>query len=132
MDENELGKEYCRRCGMEVFPFSRKYSESKEDYFCVKCAEKYDAEYLVKHSCAMCQRLLKKDELKMVLPSKSFGDKPRELVDRIACLQCYTKLLNKARDRRPVRNSIDQIRNNIRRVLARRMAQRAPAPAVVN
>ncbi len=114
-------KEYCKKCGIEIFPFSSKFSASKSDYFCVKCAEAYDKEYLIKNSCAMCSKLLSNYEVKVVLPSKHFGESSIEMNDRLSCLGCYTKVAKRNRTRRTIRNGVSSVSTSIRRSLLKGM-----------
>lgn len=122
MDET-ASREYCSRCGMEVFPFSKKYSVSSGAFFCVKCAEQVDREYLVKHSCSVCKRLLKSGDVKLVLPSKLYGDGRLPLADRLICTQCYKSVASKSMDRRSFRQRMQQVRANIRKGIAHKQAQ---------
>lgn len=122
--EEYTTREYCRKCGMEVYPFSRKYSVSSGEYFCVKCAEKVDREYLIKHSCSVCKRLLGKDEVKLVMPSRMYGDMQLPLMDRLICAPCYKRIGNRTMDRRSFRQKMGQIRSNIRKGIARRATER--------
>ncbi len=123
MDE-VISREYCSKCGMELFSFSRKYSVSASDYFCVKCAEKADREYLIKNTCSVCKKLLKKDEVKLVMPSMVYGDEPMPLMDRLICTQCYSTIGNRSMDRRSFRQRMSMIRANIRKGMTRRVAQK--------
>ena len=115
MDEQQ--KEYCRNCGTEIFPFSRKYSVSAGDYFCVKCAERLDREHLARTACALCGRKLEKGELKFVLPSSIFGEEKLHQVERVCCFQCHKKMGDRTRDTydaRQMRSALlDAIRKGI-------------------
>jgi len=116
----ETSREYCRKCGIQVYPFSKKYSVSGEEYLCVRCAETTDREYLVRNSCSVCKRLLKKDEVKLVLPSKIYGDTQLPMMDRLICTQCYGTIGKKAPTRRSFRQRVEQARANIRRGIVKR------------
>lgn len=123
MEEGE--KEHCKRCGIAIYQFSKKYSVSANDYYCVKCAEKIDREYLVKNSCSVCGRLLKKYEIKFVLPSKAYGsDSPLPVSDRLVCSDCHTKLSFKQKQKMPPKSGVDQVRAGIRKMFFRRMLQK--------
>lgn len=108
---------------MEVYPFSRKYSVSGGEFFCVKCAEKVDREYLIKHSCSICRKLLGKDEVKLVMPSKVYGEMQLPLMDRLICAPCYKRIGNRSVDRRSFRQKMGQIRSNLRAGIARRATE---------
>lgn len=127
--EDYEAREYCRKCGSEMYPFSRKYSVSSGEYFCVKCAEKTDSEYLAKHSCSVCKRLLAKDEVKLVMPSKVYGSEQLALMDRLVCTACYKQIGNRTMDRRSFRQKMAQVRANIRKGIIRRAAQSRIASA---
>ena len=118
--EEYLQKDYCRKCGAEVYPFSRKYSVSASEYYCIKCAEKVDREYLIKNSCSVCKRLLKKEEVKLVLPSKIYGSAKMPLMDRLICVQCYKSVGTRSMDRRSFRQRMEHIRSNIRKGIMRK------------
>ncbi len=119
MDEY-TAKEYCRKCGMEVYPFSKKYSVSTGESFCVKCAERVDREYLVKNSCSVCRKLLKANEVKLVMASKIYGTTTLPLVDRLICTECYKRIGTRSMDRVSFRNALSQVRANIRHSLMKR------------
>lgn len=125
MDINMVGREYCSRCGIETFSFSRKYSVSTGMYYCVKCAEKLDREYLLKNSCAMCKRLLKASEIKIVVPSSMFGRTPLVRADRVICATCHKKFGSQTRVRMPS-SRIARIREQIRKGIARRSMEHQP------
>ncbi len=112
--EEMVGREYCSKCGIETFPFSKKYSVSASDYFCVKCAERTDKEYLIKNSCSVCKKLLKRNEVKLVLPSKIYSNQPLPLLDRLICSNCYQRIGTRSMDRRSFRHKMERIRANIR------------------
>lgn len=111
-------KEYCKKCGTEILPFSKKYSISANDYFCIKCAEKLDRAYLAKTTCAICGRRLKPDELKFVLPSSALSDDKMHTMERMCCLVCHKKMaadrIKDVRDTRQMRSALlDAIRKGI-------------------
>lgn len=122
--EEEGGKEYCRQCGTAIYPFSRKYAISTGEYFCVKCAERVDKEYLIKHSCSVCTRLIKGDEVKFVMPSKIYGADSLPLSDRLVCAECYKVVARQDRERVGMSQKIGQIRAGIRKSLAKRMTEK--------
>lgn len=113
--------EYCRRCGDSVYPFSKKYSTSASDFFCVKCAERLDREYLAKHTCAICTKILRNDELKFVLPASKFADPKTSVFERVSCLQCHRKLASQSRDRRDSRHMRVALVTAIRKGIAKRI-----------
>ncbi len=119
--------ERCKKCGMEVYPFSKKYSVSSGDYFCIKCAEKADRDYLIKNSCSVCKRLLDRGEVKIVMPSKIYGAERMPVIDRLICMGCYRRMGSRSMDRRSFRHKISQIRLGIRKGFAKRAMQRQPS-----
>jgi hypothetical protein len=118
-----MSKEYCRKCGAEVYPFSKKYSVSASEYFCVKCAERADSEYIIKNSCSVCNRLLGKNEVKVVMPSKAYSIGPVPLLDRLVCTQCYKKVASRNPDRRSFAHRMQQVRAGIRKSIAKRAVE---------
>jgi hypothetical protein len=114
------GKEYCRKCGMETYPSSKKYSVSGGEYYCVKCAERADREYLIKNSCSVCRRLLKSNEVKLVLPSKVYGGTQLPLVDRLICTKCYNAMGTRSISRRSFKQKVEQVRTSIRKGMVKR------------
>ena len=118
---DEIATEYCRKCGTTVYPFSKKYSESASDFFCVKCAERTDREYLAKHTCAICTKRLGNDELKFVLPASRFADPKMSVFERVSCLSCHRKLASRSRDRRDSRHMRVALVTAIRKGIVKRM-----------
>ena len=90
---------YCTRCGVATSSQSGRISEADGNFYCAKCAEEVNREYLAKSTCAICGRTMSKDEVKFVLPSKSFGAKEVRLYSRLACVQCYSTFASKAENR---------------------------------
>jgi ribosomal protein L37E len=87
--------ERCDRCGAQVYQFSKKLAQSNGRYFCVRCAEELDRDYLIKNSCSVCGKIVGKYEVKFVLPSSMYGSSLLPLMDRLACTSCYDKLRKK-------------------------------------
>jgi hypothetical protein len=112
-----MNQEYCRKCGAGIYPFSKKYSVSESEYFCVKCAERADSEYIIRHSCSVCNRLLGNNEVKVVMPSKAYGVGPVPLLDRLICTGCYKRVASRNSDRRTFVQRMQYIRAGIRRNL---------------
>lgn len=117
-------KEYCKSCGTQVFAFSKRYSISKSDYYCAKCAARLDMEYTITHTCSLCRKKIPEAEHKMVMPSKLYGDQPLPYVQRILCMHCYQKMGFRNRDTSVMRNRLQRIRASIRRSIAKRQAER--------
>jgi len=120
---DEMSKEYCRKCGAEVYPFSKKYSVSASEYFCVKCAERADSEYIIKNSCSVCNRLLGKNEVKVVMPSRAYSIGPVPLFDRLICAQCYKRVASRNRARSTFIQRMQRVRTNIRKSIAKKAAE---------
>ncbi len=111
--------ETCGRCGVRVYQFSKKLAQSDRRYYCIKCAEELDRNYLIKNSCSLCGRILSKKEAKFVLPSSMYGKYSMPLVDRLACNPCYTRLLSRTRIARRIRPVTRTMRDSIRKSIAR-------------
>jgi hypothetical protein len=91
----ELESENCGRCGGIVYPFSKKESASDSAYYCVKCAEELDREYLKKNVCSLCTELIPKGDVKFVMPSRIYSSyffDRLPLENRLMCLDCYRKV----------------------------------------
>lgn len=126
--DSETSVEYCRKCGLEIYQFSKKYSVSTGEYYCVKCAEKVDREYLIKNTCAMCKRLMKPGETKIAMPSKAFSeDTSLILADRVICTACYKKFSTASRMKMRT-SGLSRIREQIRKSIARRSMQQQTQP----
>ncbi len=115
-----MSKEYCRKCGTEVYPFSKKYSLSASEYFCVKCAEKTDSEYIIRNSCSVCNKLLGKNDVKVVMPSRIYSVGPVPLMDRLICTQCYKRVATKNMDRRSFVQKMQQVRSGFRKSIIKK------------
>ena len=113
--------EKCPRCGTSVYGFSKKYSVSVGDYYCIKCAEALDRDYLARTTCAMCGTALTKDDVKFVMSSKFFSASGMPLADRLICPSCHSDVVPKVRDYGRRNNSrLNAIRLAIRKGMARR------------
>ncbi len=116
--------EHCCRCGSIIYTFSRGTAASDGTNYCIKCAEEIDRKYLSRNICSVCTKLLGKDEVKFVMPSRLYSsyffDKiPIEY--RLMCVKCYRKAEKLNMVRRPL-VKIGQIRLRLRRAIARRSA----------
>ncbi len=107
--------DYCRKCGTSVYPFSVKRAASDGLLYCTKCAEKADTEYLTRHSCSVCTKLLSASEVKFVMPSRVYGHKPVPQSERLVCVSCYQRVATRVRDRATFRHKVLQIRADIRK-----------------
>ncbi len=116
----------CNRCGVAIRSFSGRISEADGKLYCVKCAEKIDHEYLVKNACAICGRVLRNDEVKFVLPSKSFGSESIPMDARLACAECYSAIASKGRHKLVSRfaKSVN-LRRSMRKQAVSQMMERA-------
>lgn len=113
---------HCNRCGSVIYPFSKNIAVSDNSYYCVKCADELDRNYLVRNVCSICTKLLDKNEIKFVMPSRLYSsyffDK-LPIENRLMCAQCYRKVDKLNVIRSPL-IKIDQIRLRLRRTLTRR------------
>jgi hypothetical protein len=91
--------ELCRRCGNEVYGFSKKMSASDGLYYCIKCAESIDKKHLIENTCSFCARTFIKGEVKFVAPSKTYGTSHMPLEKRLVCVGCYKRFATKSRAR---------------------------------
>ncbi|MDE1870839.1 MAG: hypothetical protein KGI06_01205 [Candidatus Micrarchaeota archaeon] len=118
--------EHCKRCGTVVYAFSKNAAVSDNSSYCIKCAEELDSSYLARNTCSVCTRLLAKDEVKFVMPSRLysayfFDRLPME--HRLMCVTCYRKADRLNILKRPL-VKIEQVRTRLRRTLARKSALR--------
>lgn len=109
--------EYCRRCGTAVYGFSKKLAASDNSYYCVRCAEELDKRYMVRNICSVCNRLLKKQELKFVMPSRMYSSNSIPIGHRLLCGACYKRVARRTRIRSFA--SINQLRSLVKSVLVR-------------
>lgn len=114
--------EHCTRCNAIVYPFSKNVAASDNSSYCVKCAEELDRNYLAKNVCSVCTKLLERDEVKFVMPSRMysayfFDRLPIE--HRLMCVRCYRKAEKLNIISRPL-VKIGQIRLRLRRAFARK------------
>ncbi|MGA3020489.1 MAG: hypothetical protein ABSD68_00885 [Candidatus Micrarchaeales archaeon] len=89
---------------MEIVPeFARKKSASDEIEYAVDVAEDKDLVYLIENTCMCCNRLMKKDEIR-VLPPKYIQERDPYVNNnivrrRMMCVSCYNTLRSTARER---------------------------------
>jgi hypothetical protein len=118
----ETATEHCKNCGSIVYAFSKKTATSDGSSYCIKCAEELDSQYIKKNVCSVCTKLLEKQEIKFVLPSRMFSsyffDK-LPLETRLMCASCYSKAEKLNLVRRPL-IKIGQIRTRLMRRLERK------------
>lgn len=119
--------DYCGRCGTPVREFSRKMAASNGAYYCVRCAEELDRQYLVKNTCSVCAKMLNRAEHKFVMPSTIYNEYSRPLANRLICSSCYGKMARGNMTRNLP--SIGFIRS---RLLKGRLARRFAAKASVS
>lgn len=127
MNKMNSSSDTCGRCGLHVYQFSRKLAQSDGRYYCIKCAEELDRNYLMKNGCSLCGRLLSKKEAKFVLPSSIYGAYSMPLLDRLACIRCYTKLLKRTRITRRVGSGARNVRDSIRKSIAKSLVMKKMA-----
>lgn len=127
----ETATENCQNCGSIVYAFSKKTATSDGSTYCIKCAEELDSQYMKKNVCSVCTRLLDKQEIKFVLPSRMFSsyffDK-LPLENRLLCLQCYGRAEKLNLVRKPL-IKIGQIRVRLMRRLEKKAIVRSRASA---
>ena len=120
--------EHCRSCGLEVTPYTKRYSIYAGEYFCEKCAERLDREYILKNTCALCGRVIAKSEVRFVLPSRLLGLQAgsTEIDSRLACVSCYNRFAKATRVYATNKTSrLEQIRSSIRKHLVRQQMLKA-------
>ena len=119
----ENAMEHCGRCGAVVYPFSKGVAVSSNSDYCVKCSEELDMHYLSRNVCSVCARILDKDDVKFVMPSRMYScyffDR-LPLENRLMCTACYTKANRLNLIRKPL-IKIGQIRLKIARKLVKRV-----------
>jgi uncharacterized protein YlaI len=112
--------EKCPRCGTAIYGFSKKYSQSVGEYYCVKCAEALDRDYLARTTCAMCGKALTKSDVKFVMSSRFFNSSGMSIVDRLMCADCHSRVATRSREANSFsRNRLNAIRNAVRKSLAK-------------
>ena len=93
-----------KRDGIGVVPeFARKRSASDEIEYAADVAEDKDLVYLIENTCMCCNRLMKKDEIR-VLPPKYIQERDPYVSNgivrrRMMCVGCYNTLRSTARER---------------------------------
>jgi hypothetical protein len=105
-----------------VYGFSTGISESEGTSYCIKCAEEIDRYYLAKNICSLCTRLLCKDEIKFVMPSRIYSSyffDRLPIEHRLMCVSCYRKVEKLNIVRQPL-VKIGQIRLRLGRAIGRR------------
>jgi|GEM_PF-4409316 len=107
--------EKCPRCGTTLHGFSKKYSYSMSRYYCVKCAEALDRDFLARTTCAICGRHLGKDDVKFVMSSKFFGSEGMPLIDRLVCTSCHPKIAERMRSGSGSMKNHSAIKNAVRK-----------------
>lgn len=126
----EDSTEHCDRCGSVVYHFSREVAISDNSSYCIKCAEEVDRNYLARNICSVCTKLLNKDEVKFVMPSRLYSDyffDRLPLENRLMCVTCYRKASKLNIIRRPL-TKIDQIRVRLAKKLVKRSVVRSATP----
>lgn len=122
----EAATEHCNRCGSLVYPFSREVAVSDGSSYCVKCAEEMDRHYLSKNTCSVCTRLLDRNDVKFIMPSRIYSSNFFDrlpVTQRLMCVQCYRRASRLSIIRQPL-VKIDQIRLRLGKTFARRAVVR--------
>jgi hypothetical protein len=105
-----------------VYGFSMCVAESDNVSYCIKCAEEIDRYYLAKNICSLCTRLLYKNEIKFVMPSRLYSSyffDRLPIEHRLMCVSCYRKVEKLNIIRQPL-VKIGQIRLRLGRAIGRR------------
>ena len=97
MGEYKAGIISCERCGVATHNFSDRVSGANGRVYCKRCAQKLGLRSAAKNNCAICGKSLNSSDVKMVLPSKSFGESVIPLESRLACIECYSAMANRTR-----------------------------------
>ena len=119
--DDQGAREYCRKCGAEVFSFSTKRAESDGLSYCVKCAERADSKYIAENTCSVCTRLLSKGEARFLLASRLYSEERLPMAERMVCSGCYSKVATSTRSRMEFASKARRIRESIRKSLVKRM-----------
>lgn len=118
--------EHCRRCGSIIYTFSKGVAASDGSDYCIKCAEEADRKYLSRNVCSVCTKLLDKEEVKFVMPSRMYSDYFFDRVPieyRLMCVKCYRKAEKLDMVRKPL-VKIRQIRLKLKGAMAKRSASK--------
>ncbi|MCL4388131.1 hypothetical protein M1567_03185 [Candidatus Marsarchaeota archaeon] len=122
MGEYKAGVIPCERCGVATYSPSDMVMMPKGRAYCKDCAAKLGISHAEKNLCAICGKILKKAEVKMVLPSKSFGDGVIPLESRLACIECYSSMASRVKTR-PMAAKRRNERASINRALHKSVVQ---------
>lgn len=118
----ETEHELCNRCGSIVYGFSRGVAESDSLSYCIKCSEEIDRYYLARNICSVCTKLLGRDEIKFVMPSRIYSSyffDRLPIEHRLMCVRCYRKVEKLNIIRQPL-IKIGQIRIRLGRALGKK------------
>ena len=122
MGEYKAGVIPCERCGVATYSPSDRVMRPKGSAYCKDCAAKLGLDRAEKNLCAICGKILKREEVKMVLPSKSFGDVVIPLESRLACIQCYSSMASRVKSRPAIAKRRNE-RASIKRALRESVVQ---------
>ncbi|MCL4404885.1 hypothetical protein M1583_02760, partial [Candidatus Marsarchaeota archaeon] len=117
-------------CGVTTLSSSERVLTASGRTYCISCSQKLGLGTKTKTNCAICGKSLAKGEVKMVLPSKSFGETAMPLESRLACISCYSSMAtrNKHVDRAKAKATAKvPIRKALRERLIQQLAERATA-----
>ena len=122
MGEYKSGVIPCERCGVATHSPSDRVMRPKGRAYCNDCAAKLGLDRAEKNLCAICGKILKKAEVKMVLPSKSFSEGVIPLESRLACIECYSSIASRSKARPAVAKRRNE-RASIKRALHQSVMQ---------
>lgn len=111
----------------EVPAFARKRCASDEVEYATEVAEDKDLVYLIENTCLYCNRLMGKNEVK-ILPPSYIQERDQYVSSgvvrrRLMCLPCYNNIRSASRERvrfdRFRRSRAQLLRNTVGRLLVR-------------
>ncbi|MFI5412835.1 MAG: hypothetical protein ACHQX1_03000 [Candidatus Micrarchaeales archaeon] len=117
----ETSPEHCANCGVAVYAFSKKIATSDDTPYCIRCAEELDIQYLAKNTCSVCTRLLEREELKFVMPSRLFSNyffDKLPMQNRLMCTHCYARARKLNLLSKPL-IKIERIRQRLKRAVVK-------------
>ncbi|MCL5679878.1 MAG: hypothetical protein M1465_00860 [Candidatus Marsarchaeota archaeon] len=128
MGEYKAGVISCERCGVATYGSSDRVSGANGRAYCKGCAQKLGLGRATKNNCAICGGVLGGGDVKMVLPSKSFGDGAIPLENRLACIKCYSSMASRARSKPNIarhKNASSSITKALHTRMMQQMVERA-------
>ena len=123
----ETATEHCDKCGVIIYAFSMDVAISDNSSYCIKCAEELDRHYLANNVCTLCTRLLDKNDIKVVMPSRLYSSyffEKLPIGNRLMCITCFRRVEKLNIIKQPL-TKIEQIRIRLKKSFVRKSTVRA-------